>query len=221
VLFKGFSFGDYQVRVSGSCSSCITATGAGGAALGVFNLTSEGLPWSNLEDPTRFPATTTKPAGPTGGFEHFEGFGSIGLPGSPFGTGPSLLGGSANFDAFSIYATAGSRTATIEFDLDSFATSDLITLPSGPLYLQVTGATTAPVGVTNLTPGSATPIYSFTTPMTIDFTMALTDTPFSATSGTPSAVPEPAQWALMLLGFAGVGVALRRRGPIPLRRARA
>jgi hypothetical protein len=26
-----------------------------------------------------------------------------------------------------------------------------------------------------------------------------------------SAVPEPATWALMLLGFAGIGLAMRRR----------
>lgn len=31
------------------------------------------------------------------------------------------------------------------------------------------------------------------------------------------AVPEPATWALMLVGFAGVGVAMRRRRPAPLR----
>jgi hypothetical protein len=30
-------------------------------------------------------------------------------------------------------------------------------------------------------------------------------------TGVPSAVPEPGTWALMLLGFGGMGLALRRR----------
>jgi PEP-CTERM motif len=33
------------------------------------------------------------------------------------------------------------------------------------------------------------------------------------------AVPEPATWAMMLIGFAGVGVAMRRRRPAMLRQA--
>lgn len=36
---------------------------------------------------------------------------------------------------------------------------------------------------------------------------------------TIAAVPEPGTWAMMLLGFAGVGVALRRRRPAMLRQA--
>jgi len=44
----------------------------------------------------------------------------------------------------------------------------------------------------------------FTTIVTYDYTPASIDP-------TPDGVPEPAQWSLMLLGFAGVGAALRRR----------
>lgn len=38
-------------------------------------------------------------------------------------------------------------------------------------------------------------------------------TAFSDTNlpGTPGSVPEPGTWALMLLGFGGIGVAMRRR----------
>jgi hypothetical protein len=33
--------------------------------------------------------------------------------------------------------------------------------------------------------------------------------------GTPGAVPEPATWAMMLLGFGGIGMAMRRgRKPV-------
>jgi hypothetical protein len=35
----------------------------------------------------------------------------------------------------------------------------------------------------------------------------------SGTASFDSAVPEPATWAMMLLGFAGIGMSLRRRRP--------
>lgn len=35
----------------------------------------------------------------------------------------------------------------------------------------------------------------------------------------PGAVPEPATWAMMLVGFAGLGLAMRRRRPAMLRQA--
>ncbi len=38
-----------------------------------------------------------------------------------------------------------------------------------------------------------------------------TATTETSLTGTPSAVPEPATWALMLLGFAAIGVSVRRR----------
>lgn len=218
VLFHGFSFGDYQVRVTGGCfANCITATAGNGAALGTFNFSMSGSPWSNLYDPVGNPSALSVPAGPNGGFEHFDGFGGVNMLGGDFGNGPALLGGGPNFSGFSIYATAGQSTATIEFDLDQFVTSQVLTLPNAPLYLQITGATATPVGVSNITPDRMTPVYTFDTPMTWDFTMVLTDTPFTPTTGGGGGggggVPEPAAWTLMLLGFVTAGLALRRRRP--------
>lgn len=41
----------------------------------------------------------------------------------------------------------------------------------------------------------------------------------ASASPVASAVPEPATWAMMLLGFAGIGVSFRRRRPAALRQA--
>lgn len=215
VLFEGFSFNFYDVRFSGGCSSCISATAANGSSLGTFNFSVGGSPWSYLQDPLVYPQTTTQGVAPGGSYEHFEGYGNVDITGAPFGNPPNLLGGGGNFDAFSIYASPGSSTATIEFDLDQYATSDLIALPSVPLYLQITASTASPVTLTNLTPGRVVPVYSFTTPMVFDFTVTLADTRFSPTTGggLPSGggVPEPATWTMLIAGFAATGAALRRR----------
>jgi hypothetical protein len=211
VLFKGFSFGYYDVRFSGGCfAQCITATGANGTPLGAFNFSMSGSPWSYLIDPVFDPTTTTVAVAPGGNYEHFEGYGGVNMLGGVFGNGPALLGGGPNFSAFSIYADPGASTATVEFDLDQFAKSDVIALPSGPLYLQITGSTANPVSLYNLTPDRVHPLYTFTTPMTFDFTVTLSDTPFSRVIGGGGGAPEPATWGLMLLGFAGAGIALRR-----------
>ncbi|MDB5428378.1 MAG: hypothetical protein JWR43_2353 [Phenylobacterium sp.] len=218
-LFNGFSFNYYGVVFRGGCSSCITATAADGSALGTFNFAIGGSPWSYLQDPLIYPQTTTQGVAPGGSYEHFEGYGNVDILAAPYGVGPSLLGGGGNFDAFSIYATPGSSTATIEFDLDQYATSGLITLPSVPLYLQITASTASPVTLTNLTPDRAVPVYSFTTPMVFDFTVALSDTRFSPSGGGSlpggdgggGGIPEPATWTMLLAGFAATGAALRRR----------
>jgi hypothetical protein len=106
----------------------------------------------------------------------------------------------------------GTNTIDIEFDLDQFATSGLVSLPANtPLYLDIVATTSAPVSVSDLTPGGPHHYYSFTTPITFDYTTTLTDTPLSQTLGQAGGVPEPASWALLLLGFGGIGAQLRRR----------
>jgi len=35
---------------------------------------------------------------------------------------------------------------------------------------------------------------------------------FNSTTPAPAGVPEPATWAMMIMGFMGVGAAVRRRG---------
>lgn len=51
---------------------------------------------------------------------------------------------------------------------------------------------------------------NFQQPVSTGVTTTRTVTSGMVTNAGPTAVPEPASWALMLIGFAGVGVAFRR-----------
>lgn len=210
LLFNSFSFGFYDVRFAGQCSSCISATGANNAALGTFNFALQGLPWSYIQDPVLYPNATTRPY--SGGSERYEGFGEVDFSG--VAGGPSLLS-SGIFDVATIFATPGASSATVQFELDpQYFQSGVLNLPQTPLYLQITGSTATPVSLVDLTPNLPTPTWTYNTPMTFDFSVVLTDTPFTpggGGSGVRGAAPEPAAWALMLVGFAGMGAVLRRR----------
>lgn len=115
----------------------------------------------------------------------------------------SLLGGQNYTLSFALFATGSGANNPYTFSLkDSVGANVLATNLSSSV----------PVGV--WTPYS----YSFQAVSTGNFTLA-----FNYTSGqTPSkdvildavnitAVPEPASWALMLMGFGGLGFAMRRR----------
>ena len=221
--FGGFTFGYYHVQVTGGCA-CMTFSVAGGAPTtgGVFSVASS--PFNYITNPpiTNDPIGNNQPAIPYGSaapgvyYEHFGGFGTV-LLGTSVYTPYDLLGGGSNFEGFSVYATPGGNTATFEFDLDQYASSSVLNLGSGPLYLDITGTTTSPVGLTDLTPGQHPDYLTFTDPLSVDFTLTLRDTPFSPVpaDGGPGpglpGVPEPMTWALMLTGFGGVGLMLRRR----------
>lgn len=215
----GFTFGFYHVQVHGGCG-CMTFTLPGGSptAGGIFSVVSSPFnfisnpPISNDPTANNISAMPFGSAAPGVYFEQFGGFGAVGLGTGVF-TPLNILGGANNFEGFTVYATPGGNTATFEFDLDQFATSSLLTLPNVPLYLDITGTTLTPVGLTDLTPGQHPDFLTFTTPLTVDFTVTLSDTKFSPipTGGGPiGGVPEPATWALLILGFAAVGGALRR-----------
>jgi hypothetical protein len=125
VLGLGFSNNFYDVRFAGGCAGCIAATAPNGSALGVFNFSVGGLPWSYLIDPLIYPQTTTQGATPGYGgyYEHFEGYGDVAFASGT--SAPSLL--LSDFSAFSLYA--GGSSSIVEFDLDpNFTSSGLLTL---------------------------------------------------------------------------------------------
>ncbi len=215
----GFTFGFYHVQVSGGCSTCMTYTLPNGVPTSGGSLSVVSSPFNFISDPpiTNDPTENNQSAIPFGSsapgvyVEQFGGFGTVTL-----GTGvinsSNILGGGSNFEGFTVYATPGASTATFEFDLDQFATSSLLSLPAGPLYLDITGTTASPVALTDLTPGQNPDFLTFSTPLAVDFTVTLTDTPFSPipmVGGGGGGVPEPMTWTLMFAGFASVGVVLR------------
>jgi len=53
-------------------------------------------------------------------------------------------------------------------------------------------------------------------PSNLDVVINGPTTNFSITQISPAAVPEPATWAMMLLGFGAIGAAMRRRRPLNL-----
>src|SRR5260370_31887937 len=67
----------------------------------------------------------------------------------------------------------------------------------------------------SLPPGSYTPSYSYF--YTATYPGARGSTPYTGGADGPlvTAVPEPATWAMMLLGFAGVGFVAYRRKAVP------
>jgi hypothetical protein len=203
-----FSFGYYDIQISGGCLDCITASAADGSPLGVFGFSTVSGPFNYITNPTG----TTQSALPAGGgqySEHLEGYGTFDITPPYTHPGPVLLGGGSNYFGVTIYATPGSNTATFEFDLDQYATSGALSLPAKPLYLDVTGTTSSPVTLASLT-ASGPPIYAFA-PITIDFNVRLTDTPYSPVAGPPPGVPEPRTWSMMLVGFAAAGAMVRAR----------
>ncbi|HLG89242.1 MAG TPA: hypothetical protein VKZ79_18835 [Alphaproteobacteria bacterium] len=218
VLGNFLSFGFEQTTVSGECTGCLSASAGDGTPLGIYGFTVSSLPFNYITDPASTDGFTQS-AIPSGGsyFEHYAGYGNFGIS-----TGASnLLGGGANYFGLTVWATPGSTTATMEFDINGDpthpATSNVIDLPSEPLYLDVTGTTTAPVALTDLTPGQTPDFMSFTDPLTVDFTITLSDTPFSPsvapppTPGSGSDLPEPWTSAVMISGLLALGFARRVR----------
>jgi hypothetical protein len=109
------------------------------------------------------------------------------------------------------YATPGASSAVIQLDVASFAGTLPVQLSSGYLILQ--GSTFLPVALveTNPTcsPGQSSPCPEpYFDPFRLDWTADYQATPYAATSG---AVPEPSIWAMLIVGFVGLGFAGWRR----------
>ena len=147
--------------------------------------------------------------GPSGGGVYSQEFGGEGNFTLDDAFGNFVAG--AEVGSGAIYAVPGASSAIIQLDVYS-----VVQTPSGPQtgpvvgYLVLSGTTSSPVSVvtTNPTclqvPGPCVQPYFNT--FTLDWTATYQATPYVPTSKT-SAIPEPSTWAMMLLGFAGLGFA--------------
>jgi hypothetical protein len=118
--------------------------------------------------------------------------------------------------------------ASFSFSVPDFITSDQtftaaqVNLACGDKFVACTGVSfltdsdtthdVVTINFTNLTGGGAQSTFydfalnTFTTPG-----VALTDDPFGDDATLTTAVPEPSTWAMMILGFCGIGFAAYRR----------
>jgi hypothetical protein len=105
-----------------------------------------------------------------------------------------------------IYAAPGSSTAVVQLDVDQFGGA----LPGPPTgYLVLKGTTTSPISLATVNPicipgPPSACIEPYFNTFTLDWTATYQKTPYMPTS-TKSAIPESSTWAMMLLGFAGLG----------------
>ncbi len=219
LLGNEFSFGYEYVQYVGVCSLCLSASTGDGTALGNFGFRVSSLSFDYI---------TEEPGGgsavPSGGMyvEHYSGYGDFLIAADIGSLAGALLGGGANFFGVTVWAAPGSTTATMEFDINgdgvNRATSDLLDV-SGPLYLDVTG-TPSDVTLTDLTPGQTPDYLSFTNPLSVDFTITLSDTPFSPSAASPppsgsgsgSDLPEPWTSTVMMSGLLALAFARRVSG---------
>jgi PEP-CTERM motif len=158
----------------------------------------------------------TTASGPTAsdlpGFLYmFGGFSNITNP-----DGTLYIGGGANdnLGKFSLTTTPDLLNA---YQGDVFKLLVSFTLPgtTGNIYQAVLNGSVSNLGGSLFLDFDNTPILLTASDGTM-FTLAVSDLNVTAGNenvglqGTIRAVPEPATWALMILGFAGVGAAMRR-----------
>ena len=112
------------------------------------------------------------------------------------------------FDFFVTPAMLGTFTATV-------ATNPASTVTLLELLTGSTDGTTQGTTLVTSTPGTQLTWGNLTanTWYTFRYTASMSTAGDISGTGTfyPAAVPEPATWALMLLGFGGIGFAMRRR----------
>jgi len=144
--------------------------------------------------------------------------GSIDTSGAPASI--TLKGGSDNsFQASDqTYAFTLPQSGTLSFDWNYLqndccgASYDPFGYTVNGVFDQLTaGSADSQTGTVSLSL-NAGDIFAFDQ-RSVDSVSGFATTTISNFSGPMGAVPEPATWAMMLLGFAGIGVTMRRRNP--------
>jgi len=136
---------------------------------------------------------------------NFVSFGSDNRPSGLIMTSPVLLAGEIYHLTFD-YGALGAGSEILHFSLPDYAlTYDLLTVANNNM-----DTTFQQFAVDILGNGG---------PLTLQFQssgVADVDSIIDNVRLTGAAVPEPATWAMMLLGFGGIGVAMRRRRRVAL-----
>lgn len=205
--FFGFFYDYLDVTPSCPDGSCLSASTPGGTPLGNFGFSvggnyflsnvGNGQGATLIDTSLYYQQLVPFPAGGTG---------SIALDSSTLG--PYLLQGTVT--GIGIYGVASSDTATVEFDITD-ATSQLISGLPSTVYLDITGTTSVPIGVTDFSDTEV--INSFD----LDWTATLSDTSFlnsTSSPGSSSGVPEPSTVFLVAGGAACLAAVRARSRPL-------
>ena len=106
-----------------------------------------------------------------------------------------------------VFATPGNEG--VQFRLGGVWQAGDGSLPTSTAdFFDVVGGAGVSLSVTN---GSGSTFSDFTAFGDLGQTFTLSITPAGTEGSNPSAAPEPSTWAVMILGFAGVGATLRNR----------
>jgi PEP-CTERM motif len=119
--------------------------------------------------------------------------------------------GSGSLSSGVIYAAPGESAAAIVLDVTNYSGVGAASgLPSGYLVLQ--GSTENPVSLVTTNSGcyiGATCVQPYFDQFYLDWTATYQSSPYEVQG---SAVPEPSTWAMMIVGFAGLGFIGWQRG---------
>jgi hypothetical protein len=146
--------------------------------------------------------------GPATGFQNVFFFGFPDISRIPPATALSLpLGTLPPFSLSDAVNEFGTQEAAIQYNNGQFNglfyVSDF-SYQGNPYELQIQGGSLSIVPIVNGNPGFNSLVNGF-----VDFSLSNVQ-PFTPTISSPG-VPEPGVWAMMLLGFLGLGVILRER----------
>jgi len=143
---------------------------------------------------------------------------SVFLDGTAFAGNGALFAG--RFDRDLAQFVAGGATASLDGSANDFFFSDALlgTAVAPRNYYYANGIDGLSGAVSGVTDDGITGLFGASTALSPGTPLTITRVEASP-SVQPGAVPEPASWALMLLGFGTVGYAMRRRATVRVAQA--